>query len=127
MSVYNTRQKISLRKVQLFGILRQHAGRPQLALEGETVRNILQNLCTDKPELCAASFTADQTGSRPHIRIMLNGRGIIDMLQDFETPVGESDTLAFIPPIAGGFSYPEDGNVSSAVISFNLVPFLHSY
>jgi len=90
-------------QVKLFGILRQHAGSPQLIFAGETVRNVLQDLCAGKPELCAAIFTADQTGLRPHIRIMLNGRDI-DMLQGFETPVGESDTLAIIPPIAGGFS-----------------------
>ena len=90
-------------QVKLFGTLRQHAGSPQLAIEGETVRNVLQALCADKPELCEAIFTADQTGLRPHIRIMLNGRDI-DMLRGFETPVGESDTLAIIPPIAGGFS-----------------------
>jgi len=90
-------------QVKLFGTLRQRDGSPLLTLEGETVRNILQDLCADKPELCEAIFTEDQTSLQPHIRIMLNGRDI-EMLQGFETPVGESDTLAIIPPIAGGFS-----------------------
>ena len=89
--------------VKLFGILRQHAGSPQLALAGETVRNVLQDLCGGNPELCAAIFTADQKGLGPHIRIMLNGRDIA-LLQGLETPVSESDTLAIIPPIAGGIS-----------------------
>jgi MoaD family protein len=90
-------------QVKLFGILRQQAGAPQLAFSGETVRIILHNLCNEKPDLCTAIFTPDLTSLRPHIRVMLNGRDI-EMLQGFETPVSESDTLAIIPPIAGGFS-----------------------
>jgi len=90
-------------KVKFFGSLRQRAGCPQLELSGDTVRKILQDLCAGKPDLCSAIFTANQTGIRPHIRIMLNGRDI-EMLQGFETPVSETDTIAIIPPIAGGFS-----------------------
>ena len=90
-------------QVKFFGILRQYTGSSELAFPGETVRNVLQELCARNPELCAAIYTTDQTDLSPHLRIMLNGRDI-NMLQGVETPVGESDTLAIIPPIAGGFS-----------------------
>jgi molybdopterin synthase sulfur carrier subunit len=90
-------------QVKLFGALRQHAGSPQLALTGDTIHSVLQNLCAGNPELCAAIFSSDQNSLHPHIRIMLNGRDIA-MLQGFETPVSEADTLAIIPPIAGGYS-----------------------
>jgi molybdopterin synthase sulfur carrier subunit len=90
-------------QVKLFGILRQYAESPQFSQPGETVGNVLQQLCTRKPDLCAAIFHMEQTGLQSRVRIMLNGRDIA-MLQGFDTPVSEFDLLAIIPPIAGGFS-----------------------
>jgi molybdopterin synthase sulfur carrier subunit len=102
IAVYNKWREFQMPLVRLFGALRQHTGSPQLVITGDTIRSVLQNLCTGNPDLCAAIFSSDPNSLNPHIRIMLNGRDIA-MLQGLETPVSESDMLAIVPPIAGGF------------------------
>lgn len=91
--------------VKLFGSLRLNSGIKQLEIPGETVRAVIEQLCAAQPALCAAVYREDQSGLRLHLRIMLNGRDI-EVLQGLETPVAVTDTLAIVPPIAGGRGKP---------------------
>jgi molybdopterin synthase sulfur carrier subunit len=93
-------------RVKLFGSLRSvidgQTGRNAVEATGDTVGEVLQELCTRYPGLRDAIFHGHDLG--PHIRVMINGRDIA-LLSGLETAVGENDQIAIFPPIAGGLAW----------------------
>ena len=86
-------------QVKLFGNLRQHAGQLAVSASGETIGQVLDDLCLSYPSLREAIFDGDLL--QPHVRVMINGRDI-ELSQGLNTPVIETDQIAVFPPIAGG-------------------------
>ena len=86
-------------QVKLFGNLRDYVSAAQVAAEGETVRGVLANLCTQHSDLQQALFNNE--GLMPHVRVMVNGRDI-EMAEGLDTPLKPTDKLSIFPPIAGG-------------------------
>jgi len=86
-------------KIKLFGGLRQKAGCAALESSGATIREALENLCTENEALRAAIFEGDSL--RPHVRVMVNGHDC-ELAQGLETAVSPGDQIAVFPPIAGG-------------------------
>lgn len=85
--------------VKFFGNLRDQAQTSQQTITGQTVREVLATLCAGNKALCASLFDGDQLW--PHVRVMINGRGI-EFAQGLDTPLADTDQLAIFPPIAGG-------------------------
>ena len=86
-------------KIKLFGGLRQNAGSAELEASGETLREVLNNICAENESLRAAIF--DGNVLHTHVRVMVNGRDS-ELAQGLETPVSADDQIAIFPPIAGG-------------------------
>ena len=86
--------------VQLFATYRDIAGTKEMRLGAASVGGVLASLRESVPALYAELCTPDGT-PRPLVKILVNGRHI-EFLSGLETPVGEKDTIALFPPLAGG-------------------------
>lgn len=72
---------------------------PQLAAEGGTVREVIQNIQDEYPDSRKALF--DEGGKlRPFVSVYVNDNRVPE--QDWDKPVSETDTLLLLPAIAGG-------------------------
>jgi molybdopterin synthase sulfur carrier subunit len=91
--------KGTLMEIKLFGGLRQTAGNAELEAAGATIREALEDLCTDNEALRAAIF--DGSVLRSHVRVMVNGRDC-ELVGGLEAAIYENDQIAIFPPIAGG-------------------------
>ena len=87
--------------VKLFGNLRRYGTANQVEVPGETVRQVLHNICTEYEGLRNVVLAADGGALRPFIRITLNGHDI-ELLDGLDTAVAPQDQIAIFPPIAGG-------------------------
>jgi molybdopterin synthase sulfur carrier subunit len=85
--------------VKLFGGLGRLTGGTAVDAPGGTVVAVLDYLCTAYPELETAVLDGGQL--LPHVRVMVNGLDI-ELGAGIDTAVGENDTMAIFPPIAGG-------------------------
>lgn len=75
-------------------------GQSEIALQGQTVTQILEDLVTQHPTLRPHLFNGE--GSlRPFVNLFLGEENVMD-LQGLETPLQENDRLLLIPSIAGG-------------------------
>jgi MoaD family protein len=82
--------------VKLFANLRKLAGMKEIALEGDTVGSVLDQLVKASPGL--EPMLLEKEGLRPHVLVTLNGHNISEL----NTQVTEQDVIAVFPPIAGG-------------------------
>jgi len=85
--------------VKLFGGLRNHVDNHELSVPGETVQNILDQLCHGRDDLKDALFDGPDLAA--YVRVMVNGRDI-ELAQGLATRVNQEDQIAIFPPIAGG-------------------------
>jgi molybdopterin converting factor small subunit len=76
------------------------SGQGSLALDGNTVRELLDNLVEEYPSIEKHIFAEDKT-LRPYVNIFLKDENILE-LQGLDTPLDIKDTLRIIPSIAGG-------------------------
>jgi sulfur-carrier protein len=82
--------------VRLRGPLKQLAGGGEHAVDGATVRQILQRLESEQPPL-DGWILDERDRIRRHINVFVNGeRGNED------TPVAEGDRIDVLPAISGG-------------------------
>jgi len=89
--------------IRAFATLRDVIGAREMALSlapGETLGDLLENLCEAYPGLRQHLFDAAGR-TKPHIIILKNGRNIAS-LQQLETLIDEDDVIALFPPVAGG-------------------------
>jgi molybdopterin converting factor small subunit len=73
-------------------------GRKEVACDGATVREVIDQAIAMEPRMRARIFRED---GRRYAGIFLNGRNI-SALQGMETPVGDGDKLNVLPPLSGG-------------------------
>jgi sulfur carrier protein ThiS len=83
--------------VSLRGKLRELAGgRPEHALDGGTIRDLLRDLEREQPPV--AGWILDERGRiRPHIAVFVNGRQ-----GEEATPVAADDRVDVVQAISGG-------------------------
>jgi molybdopterin converting factor small subunit len=75
-------------------------GQSEIALQGQTVTQVLDDLVAQHPTLRPHLFNGE--GSlRPFVNLFLGEENVKD-LQGLETPLHENDRLLLIPSIAGG-------------------------
>lgn len=87
-------------RVQIPTPMRQHTeGQTTVEATGDSVKAVLDNLCTRFPGIAQRLFENGQV--RRFVNIYLNDEDI-RYLSNMETPVKEGDELAIIPAVAGG-------------------------
>ncbi len=75
-------------------------GQKEIAVEGQTVGEALENLVTLYPALRSHLFSSEGR-LRAFVNLFLNEENIKD-LNGIETPIRPNDRLMLIPSIAGG-------------------------
>lgn len=89
-------------KVKAFANFRDILGRERSIdiIEGSTIKDLLDELCTSNQKLRSAAF--DESGLlRDYVIIMKNKKNI-DTLEGPDTELSEGDEVAIFPPVAGG-------------------------
>ena len=75
-------------------------GQSETNASGDTVREVLDGLCTDHPEL-RDRLLDDGAELRRFVNVFLRGEDI-RFLSGMDTPVSEGDELTILPAVAGG-------------------------
>ncbi len=87
--------------VRVPGALRKLAnGRAEVIAEGATVRELLDDLGRENPDL-VARIMGDDGGIRQFLNLFVNGTDI-RFEDNLDTPVSAGDEVSIIPSIAGG-------------------------
>jgi sulfur-carrier protein len=73
-------------------------GRKEVACEGGTVREVVEQAIALEPRMRARIFRED---GRQYAGIFLNGRNI-SAFEGMDTPVADGDKLNVLPPLSGG-------------------------
>ncbi len=82
--------------VKLYANLRNLTGIKEIAVPGTTVREVVDGLVRNYPQL--SPMLRQQAGLNPQIVITLNGMHVLDLT----VSTSERDIIAIFPPIAGG-------------------------
>lgn len=77
-------------------------GRAELKAEGATVRELLDHLGRENPNLIAR-IMGDDGDVREFLNVFVNGADI-RFEENLDTPVGAGDEVSIVPSIAGGVS-----------------------
>ncbi len=89
-------------KIKLFAQISELAGRKELELEGEDVKDLLESLVEEKKALGEVIFKDEEhTELREDIIILKAGRNI-NYLKGLETEVKEGDKISVFPVVGGG-------------------------
>ncbi len=90
-------------KMKLFANLREHAGKSEVMLDGDTVLDILNSLTEQYPSLKEIIFEdgTDEPELRGYINVFVNGNSI-HHLDGFSTSLTQGDEIAIFPPVSGG-------------------------
>jgi len=83
--------------VELFGVLRRRAGRPSLAAEGNTPREVLRHVMCDCPAV--GNLLTDDRRLSPHCLLSLNGERFLD---DLDERLPDGAQLLILSADAGG-------------------------
>ena len=87
--------------VKIPPVLRQAVGGERTVdVSGETVGEVLTNLCDQHPAVGAQILTPDGELHK-YVNVYVNDEDA-RLLQWTDTPVGEGDTLMILPAMAGG-------------------------
>lgn len=76
------------------------AGQSELALQGQTVAELMDDLLLQYPAL-KPHLVNDQGSLRPFVNLFLGEENVKD-LQGLQTPIKADDRVLLIPSIAGG-------------------------
>ncbi len=88
-------------QVKLPTILRKHAGgEPKVSAEGDTLRDVLDDLETKYPGI-TKNVRSEDGGLHRFINVYLNDEDV-RVLDGLETKASESDTVVILPAMAGG-------------------------
>jgi MoaD family protein len=89
--------------VRTIGPFSERIGFRQLTvnLKGQTVSDLLQQLCDEHGHNFRETVFNKQGNIRPYIKLLVNGRGL-HALNGLETVLADGDVVAIFPPVAGG-------------------------
>jgi sulfur-carrier protein len=73
-------------------------GRKEVACDGATVREVIDQAIAAEPRMRPRIFRED---GRMYAGVFLNGRNI-NAFQGMDTPVADGDKLSVLPPLSGG-------------------------
>ncbi len=73
-------------------------GRKELACDGATVREVIDQAIAEEPRMRARIF---RDNGRMFAGVFINGRNI-NAFQGLDTPVTDGDKLSVVPPMSGG-------------------------
>ena len=73
-------------------------GRKEVACDGATVREVIEQAIAAEPRMRPRIFRED---GRMYAGVFLNGRNI-NAFQGMDTPVADGDKLSVLPPLSGG-------------------------
>jgi molybdopterin converting factor small subunit len=73
-------------------------GRKEVACDGATVREVIDQAIAAEPRMRPRIFRED---GRQYAGIFLNGRNIA-AFEGMDTPVADGDKLSVLPPLSGG-------------------------
>ena len=90
-------------KIKLFANLREHTGKSDIMIDGDTVLEILNNLTEQYPSLKKIIFddNTEEPQLRGYINVFVNGNSI-HHLDGFSTTLAQGDEIAIFPPVSGG-------------------------
>ncbi len=88
--------------VRLFTSLREVAGTKETAVEGESVRQVLDELVrTYGEKFRNAIFDAETGKIRRYYSVLVNGRNVY-LIDGLDTRLQDGDTVSIFPPVGGG-------------------------
>lgn len=88
--------------VKLFANFREIASEREISIPEDTVDEILESLIEEHNGLKKEIFTDYQSRElKDNVNILVNGREI-RFLNRLKTELGNGDTVAIFPPVAGG-------------------------
>lgn len=88
-------------QVQLFATLRDVTGTSRVTVEASTVREVLSLLLGTYGEELRRRLLTGEGELQDMVAVLVNGRNV-RFLQGLDTPLRAGDTVALIPPVAGG-------------------------
>lgn len=90
-------------KIKLFANLREHTGKSEVMLDGDTILDILNSLTKQYTSLKEIIFedNTEEPQLRGYINVFINGNSI-HHLDGFSTVLEQGDEVAIFPPVSGG-------------------------
>jgi len=85
--------------IKLYAILRTASGKKELTLPGESIQEVLGNICREYPGL--VRFLFEEEKLRPRVILTVNGQ-TLDPATGLNQSVSEQDQIGIFPPVAGG-------------------------
>jgi molybdopterin synthase sulfur carrier subunit len=86
-------------KVRLFANFREFTKTGELKIEGNTVRDVLEIICSKYPGLENILFKDGNL--QPYVNIFLNGENILES-GGLDSSLKQGDEVAIFPPVSGG-------------------------
>jgi len=86
-------------KVRLFANFREFTKTGELNIEGNTVRDVLERICSKYPGLENILFKDGNL--QPYVNIFLNGGNILES-GGLDSSLKQGDEVAIFPPVSGG-------------------------
>jgi len=86
-------------KVRLFANFREFTKTGELKIEGNTVRDVLEIICSKYPGLENILFKDGNL--QPYVNIFLNGENILES-SGLDSSLKQGDEVAIFPPVSGG-------------------------
>jgi MoaD family protein len=85
--------------IKLYANLRTVTGKKEMNVPGASIREVLERLILDFPNIQGYLLEKEQLRSR--LIIAINGQ-TLDPETGVDAPVSEQDQIAIFPPVAGG-------------------------
>lgn len=86
-------------KVRLFANFREFTKTGELEIEGNTIRDVLESICSKYPGLENILFK--DVDLQPYVNIFLNGENVIGS-GGLDSLLKHNDEIAIFPPVSGG-------------------------
>jgi molybdopterin synthase sulfur carrier subunit len=86
-------------KVRLFANFREFTKTGDLEIEGNTIRKVLERICSNYPGL--EDFLFKDGNLLPYVNIFLNGENVLES-GGLDSSLEQGDEVAIFPPVSGG-------------------------
>lgn len=86
-------------KVRFFANFREFTKTSELEIEGDTVRDILEKICSRFPAIKKILFKDGKL--QPYVNVFLNGDSVLES-GGLDRSLKTNDEIAIFPPVSGG-------------------------